>query len=175
MNTTRQKQTGFTIVELLIVIVVIGILAAITVVAFNGVQERARKSKIDTDLSQIQKAINAARINNDSALYGVYSYGAPEWACTDKVSGTDLAALPKTTDQCWVRYNEFLNAVSEKSGMNIRNIVDPWGRPYYVNPNEDENQTTHTCLKDQIGMYKQPFDKSRVNVINIPLYKASCA
>ena len=71
MNTTRQKQTGFTIVELLIVIVVIGILAAITVVAFNGVQERARKSKIDTDLSQIQKAINAARINNDSALYGV--------------------------------------------------------------------------------------------------------
>ena len=156
MNTTRQKQTGFTIVELLIVIVVIGILAAITVVAFNGVQERARKSKIDTDLSQIQKAINAARINNDSALYGVYSYGAPEWACTDKVS-------------------EFLNAVSEKSGMNIRNIVDPWGRPYYVNPNEDENQTTHTCLKDQIGMYKQPFDKSRVNVINIPLYKASCA
>lgn len=38
------RRTGFTIVELLIVIVVIGILAAVTVVAFNGLQTRARNS-----------------------------------------------------------------------------------------------------------------------------------
>lgn len=44
MLNVRPKQTGFTIVELLIVIVVIGILAAITVVAYNGVQEQARHS-----------------------------------------------------------------------------------------------------------------------------------
>lgn len=36
------KQSGFTIVELLIVIVVIGILAAITIVAYNGIQNRAK-------------------------------------------------------------------------------------------------------------------------------------
>ena len=43
MGITR-KQTGFTIVELLIVIVVIGILAAITIVAYNGVQQRANNT-----------------------------------------------------------------------------------------------------------------------------------
>lgn len=41
----KQKQTGFTIVELLIVIVVIGILAAITVATFNGVRVRSENQK----------------------------------------------------------------------------------------------------------------------------------
>ena len=40
-----RHQKGFTIVELLIVIVVIGILAAITIVAYNGIQTRANNSR----------------------------------------------------------------------------------------------------------------------------------
>jgi prepilin-type N-terminal cleavage/methylation domain-containing protein len=48
-----KKQTGFTIVELLIVIVVIGILAAITIVAYNGVQNRASDTAIQADLRNI--------------------------------------------------------------------------------------------------------------------------
>ena len=56
MKTTREnKQTGFTIVELLIVIVVIAILAAITTVAFNGIQNRAKDSSIQSDLTQLAK------------------------------------------------------------------------------------------------------------------------
>lgn len=36
------RAAGFTIVELLIVVVVIAILAAITIVSYNGIQERAK-------------------------------------------------------------------------------------------------------------------------------------
>lgn len=47
---------GFTIVELLIVIVVIGILAAIVVVAYNGVQNRAKSTQVVTGVNQYVKA-----------------------------------------------------------------------------------------------------------------------
>lgn len=51
------KQQGFTIVELLIVVVVIAILAAITFVAFNGIQNRAYETTIQSDLSANGKII----------------------------------------------------------------------------------------------------------------------
>lgn len=58
------KQAGFTIVELLIVIVVIGILAAITIVAYNGIQGRARDAKRHTDLAAIQQGLELYYIDN---------------------------------------------------------------------------------------------------------------
>lgn len=54
-----KKQTGFTIVELLIVIVVIGILAAITIVAYNGVQNRANDTTVKNDLSSMARQVVA--------------------------------------------------------------------------------------------------------------------
>lgn len=50
---------GFTIVELLIVIVVIGILAAITIVAFNGIQNRGKAASGQALASGIVKKIEA--------------------------------------------------------------------------------------------------------------------
>ena len=52
-----QKQTGFTIVELLIVIVVIAILAAITIVAYNGIQQRAHNTQTVAAAKQWKKLI----------------------------------------------------------------------------------------------------------------------
>lgn len=47
IETMHKRNTrGFTIVDLLIVIVVIAILAAITIVAFNGIQQRARNTQM---------------------------------------------------------------------------------------------------------------------------------
>ncbi|MBC7943598.1 prepilin-type N-terminal cleavage/methylation domain-containing protein [Candidatus Saccharibacteria bacterium] len=58
------KRTGFTIVELLIVIVVIGILAAITIVAFNGIQHRGRDAQRKSDIANITKALELYYIDN---------------------------------------------------------------------------------------------------------------
>ena len=61
-----RKQTGFTIVELLIVIVIIGILAAITIVAYNGIQNRARTSAAQSLASQTNKKVLAYQASEGS-------------------------------------------------------------------------------------------------------------
>jgi len=64
LNNTNTKQRGFTIVELLIVVVIIAILAAITIVAYNGIQARARTSAAQSAANVLIKkaeAGNAAR------------------------------------------------------------------------------------------------------------------
>ena len=61
-----KRGSGFTIVELLIVIVVIGILAAIIVVAYNGIQTRAASVVLQNDLRQAATQLeNDKTENND--------------------------------------------------------------------------------------------------------------
>ena len=62
MSVIRPK--GFTIVELLIVIVVIAILAAITIVAFNGIQNRANDTAVQSDLNTFAKRAKMFEVDN---------------------------------------------------------------------------------------------------------------
>ena len=59
-----QKQNGFTIVELLIVVVVIAILAAITIVSYNGIQNRAKDSAAQLAATQIGKKLTQYAVDN---------------------------------------------------------------------------------------------------------------
>ena len=99
------RREGFTIVELLIVIVVIAILATITVVAYNGVQANARDSIRKSDMATLQKALEI-----HYTYYGSYTQpenraedrstsGGSDWATDsdllDLVTGGILPSLPK--------------------------------------------------------------------------------
>ncbi len=54
-----KKQKGFTLVELLIVIIIIGILATLVIVTFSGVQAKARDSKRQTDIGALDSHVEA--------------------------------------------------------------------------------------------------------------------
>lgn len=58
-DTIKKPHDGFTIVELLIVIVIISILAAVTVVAFSGLQKRAQNSAILSAVNSVEKSVKA--------------------------------------------------------------------------------------------------------------------
>jgi len=60
----KTNEHGFTIVELLIVIVVIGVLASVSVVAFNGVRARAIDSEKASETSTIKKKLELFKVKN---------------------------------------------------------------------------------------------------------------
>lgn len=90
MISLKKKQSGFTIVELLIVIVVIGILAAIVITTYAGIQSKARDAKRISDISTLQTEIEAFYTQN-----GYY----PSNADMNNASwrATNMKSLPNST------------------------------------------------------------------------------
>lgn len=64
MKQWATKQKGFTIVELLIVVVVIAILAAITIVSYNGIQARSTDTAVRSDVANLAKRFGAFHADN---------------------------------------------------------------------------------------------------------------
>lgn len=152
----RLFSRGFTIVELLVVIVVIGVLASIVVVAYSSAQDNARFSKAKADIAQIAKAMQIARNNTSKTLPQVTGSGWTMGSCYNKPAGTDLAALPRT-DTCWTVYLTSLQNISNASGININNMTDPWGRPYAFDENEGEGGDCSPAKVDWISVHSMPF------------------
>lgn len=90
---SKKNGQGFTIVELLIVIVIIAILAAITIVAYNGIQQRARDATRKSDIAALAKAVKLYSVDNGD--YASVSCGNG-WLGTDP----DGAGPNKSFNNC---------------------------------------------------------------------------
>ncbi len=67
---TMNKRSGFTLLELLIVIAIIGILASLAAVSYSSAQRRARDSQRQADLKAIQNALEQYYADNDGNYPG---------------------------------------------------------------------------------------------------------
>lgn len=93
------KHSGFTIVELLIVIVVIAVLAAISIVAYTGIQGRARDAQRIQDMNTIVKALEVYKTIHDEYPTAVSTNEAGGWEISHNgTSATNfLSALKSST------------------------------------------------------------------------------
>lgn len=86
----KKSVSGFTIVELLIVIVVIAILAAISIVAYTGIQNRAHDTAIQSDLRQIASKLELFRVDSPTEEYPLVA---------SDVSGMDFSITKQAYDE----------------------------------------------------------------------------
>jgi prepilin-type N-terminal cleavage/methylation domain-containing protein len=92
MSIKKSGQRGFTIVELLIVIVVIGILAALVIVTFSGIQQKARDTKRQTDIKALRSQLEAYYAQSGAGYPIMGDFNTSSWRDTN-MKGLDSAAL----------------------------------------------------------------------------------
>jgi general secretion pathway protein G len=90
----KQNKSGFTIVEIVIVVVVIGILASIVIIGYNQVQARGRDSKRKADITNIVKALELYYSDNGSypVASGTNSSVGPTWYSSDTSSWSSFVS-----------------------------------------------------------------------------------
>ncbi len=113
-NPCRKDESGFTLVELMVVIVILGLLA--TIVAFNVIPlgDKGKITAAKADIAQIDSALDVYKLQND--------------------------AYPSTADglQALVSPPADADASKYQRGGYIRKLpLDPWGKPYlYAAPGQ---------------------------------------
>ena len=109
----QQKQMGFTLIEIMVVIVILGILASLIVPKIMGRPDEARIVAAKQDMSSIMQALKLYKLDNQR-------YPTTEQGLQALVTKPSSEPLPKN----W-----------KLGGYLERLPIDPWGNPYqYLNP-----------------------------------------
>jgi len=87
----KQKNSGFTIVELLVVIVVIGILAAITIVSYTGITTKANTATNQQNANSVASA--AETINAEKGSFPAWTTSS---SSTISLLNAGIAKIPTT-------------------------------------------------------------------------------
>jgi general secretion pathway protein G len=109
MKSRRYNQDGFTLIEIMVVILILGLLATIVVQSLRGAADKAKHTKAQADLAEIKTALDRYYLDN-----GYYP-------TTDQ--GLNALVTPPTNGRVPANY--------ESGGYIERLPQDPWGTPYF--------------------------------------------
>lgn len=110
MNGNRTAQRGFTLIEIMVVVVILGILATFIVPKLMDKPDQARITKAKSDIGAIEGALNLYRLDNH------------RYPTTDE--GLEALVEKPANAPAW-----------KEGGYLARLPVDPWGKPYqYLSP-----------------------------------------
>lgn len=123
----RRAQSGFTLIEIMVVVVILGILAAIVVPNIMGAPGKARVVKAKQDIRAIESALRQYRLDN-------FRYPTTEQGLDALVKKPTIEPVPDN-----YRPGGYLNRLP----------TDPWGHPYhYRNPGKHGTIDVYTLGRD---------------------------
>ena len=115
MRSNRFTQRGFTLMEIMVVIFIMGLLIAVVAPSVLGSQDKAMKQKVMADLSTFEQALDLYRLDN-------LRFPSNEQGLSALVAKPTVEPLPRA----W-RADGYIRRLPE----------DPWGKPYqYRSPGE---------------------------------------
>ncbi len=84
---------GYTLIEILVVVTIIGLLAAVTSITYSQLSKQSRDAKRKADLEQIRAALEMYRSNNNS--YPIIAISCSSSGGLTDASSTYLSSIPK--------------------------------------------------------------------------------
>ena len=132
MNTKKRLAQGFTIIELLVVITIIAVLAAITFVVYSGIQTRARDFSVLSDLDHMDAAQTSYGLKHKTAGKAYYSVNGTDSELGFTPSeGNVISVVVSSTDYCIRGYNanstknSIDNAAIKESSPGVCATIEP--------------------------------------------------
>ncbi len=162
------KHLGFTILELLIVVTIIGVLATIVLTSLGSSRDKAREARAYIELNQLRSTVAGAQINVSQTLLAMNS-PAGNGTFDSCPTSTNLASL-SSSHACvadWRAAIDTIIANHEPSQDSSAFYEDAWGSPYLLDENEDEIPANR-CRRDTItsvGSDKIAFTADDITVV----------
>jgi|ERR1700683_420702 general secretion pathway protein G len=109
MKRQRSSQEGFTLIEIMVVILILGLLATIVVQSLRGATDKAKKVKAQADIAEIKTGLDRYYLDSGS-------YPTTDQGLTALMSQPSSGRIP----------------TNYESGGYLQSVPkDPWGNPYF--------------------------------------------
>jgi type IV pilus assembly protein PilA len=143
LNTQKQRETGFTLVELLVVIIIIGILAAIALPNFMNQTAKAKQSEGKQNVSLVNKAQNNYRSekNRFATKFDELAVAVLKGDTNDATTNYSYSLSSFSNDSTTITAQSKDSALKSYAGGNIR----------FVNASSESVLATVICEKDTPG------------------------
>lgn len=145
---------AFTLIELLIIIVIIGVLATALIPRVKGMQEKAKYTRLEKDFQDFRTVVFMAQSNTGKPLKDITWSACTGCYCYPLDNTNHLPSKPEN-DICRTSRILALRKIEVAAGMNsgaLSNMnKDPWWAPYVLDENEWEHGSNGCLYFDSLG------------------------